>query len=103
MKVMGFKTLNGEEVICDLKEIDDDFIHAENCVVLQQMQHPETGKIIQAFGDWPAMALPKQTHLIPITALAAMPFKVHDEVEREYTKNVTGLMLPPATPKILLS
>jgi hypothetical protein len=32
-----------------------------------------------------------------------MPLKPHEEVERNYISNITGLELPPAQPKILLS
>lgn len=103
MNVQTFKVLNGEEIVADVTHVGDDFVHAQNTVVLQSMQHPETGKIVRAFGDWPALAIPGQTIRIPITALMTMPAQAHEELERQFTMNVTGLELPPATPQILLS
>lgn len=103
MNVKTFKIIGGEELIADVDTIDDTFIHAASVVVLQLVQHPETGKTIQAFGDWPALAKPGQTIRIPVASLLTMPASAHEELERQYIANVTGLELPPVTPKILLS
>ena len=103
MEVRTVKLLNGDEVIGDLKGIFDGFLHFDNLVVLQMMQHPETGKVMRAFGDYPALAAPGQTVRIPVTSVLSMPLNAHEELERQFIANVTGLDLPPAQPKILLS
>lgn len=103
MNVQTLKLLNGEEIVGDLLHVGDDFIQLTNAVVLQHMIHPETGKQVRVFGDWPALAEPGQTIRIPVTAVMVMPLDAHEELVRQFTMNITGLELPPTTPKILLS
>jgi hypothetical protein len=102
MNIKTFKLINGEELIADIKSLDTTHIHAENVVVLQVMAHPETGRPIQSFCNWPALAKQDQVMIIPLTAVMSYPADVHEELERQYLSSVTGLELPPATPKILL-
>lgn len=103
MNVLTFKVIGGEELVANVSHVGSDFITAEDVVVLQMMQHPETGKPVQAFGDWPALAKRGQEMRIPVSALLSMPVEAHEELARHYISNVTGLELPPVTPKILLS
>jgi hypothetical protein len=74
-------------------------------MVFQTVRHPETGQPIHGFGEWPALANPKDQDRIriPIASVLCMPLTPHEEVERNYISNITGLELPPAQPKILLS
>lgn len=102
MNVQTFKTLNGDEIVADVSSISNGVITAENVVVMQMMQHPQSGEMMRAFGDWPALAAPGQTLQIPLTALLVYPCAPHEEITRQYTANVTGLDLPPVTPKIIL-
>jgi hypothetical protein len=103
MDVRTFPLVNGQELVVDLVSIDDDLIYVKTPMVFQTIVHPETGRPVHGFGEWPALAEASQVIRIPLTSVLAMPAKVHEEVERNYTANVTGLALPPATPKILLS
>lgn len=103
MNVQTFKLVNGEEVVADVSHVGSDFIHADHAVVLSNMKHPESGQIIRGFGDWPALAEPGQSLRIPITAIMVMPVAAHEDLVRHFISAVTGLELPPATPKILLS
>ena len=105
MNVLTFKVIGGEELVANVIHIGDDFIQATDVVVLQMMQHPESGKPVQAFGDWPALAKRDtgEPLRIPVSALLTMPTEAHEELTRHYISNVTGLELPPVTPKILLS
>ena len=103
MNVKTFKVLGGEELIANVIHVGDRFVVAADVVVLQFMQHPETGKPVKAYGDYPALAKLGQDISFPITSLLTMPVDAHEELERQYVANVTGLELPPATPKILLS
>ncbi len=102
MNIKTFKLINGEELLADIKSSAAGFIHAANVVVLQVMAHPETGRPVQSFCNWPALAKPDQVMIIPLAALMSYPADVHEELERQYLASVTGLELPPATPKILL-
>lgn len=102
MNVMTFKVLNGDELIADVTFVGDGFLHVDNVMILQMAQHPETGKVSKFFADWPALAEPAQSHRIPLTAIMCMPSKAHEELERNYVANITGLELPPVQPKILL-
>lgn len=102
MNVKVFKLINGEEIIANVMSIGTDRITVQNPCVLQMVQHPETKQPIQAFADWPALARHEQDVQIPITALTAFPLDAHEELERNYVSNITGLELPPVTPKILL-
>lgn len=106
MDVRTFPLVSGQELVVDLIHIDDRFIHVSTPMVFQTVRHPETGQPIHGFGEWPALADPKQEDTrirIPIASVLCMPLKPHEEVERNYISNITGLELPPATPKILLS
>lgn len=103
MDVRTFPLLNGQELVVSLSHIDEHFIHVETPLVFQTMRHPETGQPIHGFGEWPALGAPDDVVRIPITAVLAMPMKANEDVERAYIANTTGLELPPATPKILLS
>lgn len=102
MNIKTFKLINGEELIADINNISDTAIHAENVVVLQVVQHPETGCPMQSFCNWPMLAREKEIISIPLTCVMSMPVHVHEELERQYLASVTGLELPPVTPKILL-
>lgn len=103
MDVVTLKLVGGEEILGQLSHINDEFVHMIQPVVMQRVQHPGTGEVIQGFGDWPALAQPSDTpRRIRLTAIAVMPLPAHEELARQYTSNVTGLELPPATPKILL-
>jgi len=106
MDVRTFPLVSGQELVVDLIHIDDKFIHVATPMVFQTVRHPETGQPIHGFGEWPALADPKQDQdrvRIPIASVLCMPLKAHEEVERNYISNITGLELPPAQPKILLS
>ena len=104
MDVRTFPLVSGQELVVDLSHIDDRFIHVATPMVFQTVRHPETGQPVHGFGEWPALANPEQDDLvrIPIASVLAMPLKAHEEVERNYISNITGLELPPAQPKILL-
>ncbi len=102
MKVSTIKMINGEEIVGEMNVVNDT-IQIKNAVVLRQMQDPASGKVVNAFGDWPALAAPDQVVVVPVTAVCTLPLGVHEELERQYIGSITGLELPPATPKILLS
>lgn len=106
MNVHTFPLIGGQELVVDLIYVDKRFIVVSNPMVFQVVRHPETGQPMQGFGEWPALADPKSDQntqiQIPISSVLAMPLKAHEEVERSYISNVTGLDLPPATPKILI-
>lgn len=103
MNVVTLKLVGGEEILGQLSHIDDEFVHIIQPVVMQRIQNPTTGEIIQGFGDWPGLAQPSdEPRRIRLTAVAVMPLPAHEELARQYTANVTGLDLPPVTPKILL-
>ena len=102
MNIKTIKTINGDELVLDLKGIVDGCVVADTVLIMQMMQDPKTGNVVPAFGDWPALAKPGQTLRIPVTAILSMPVDAHEEVARQYTSNVTGLQLPPAAPKILM-
>jgi hypothetical protein len=107
MNVHTFPLVSGQELIVDLVHIDDRFIHVATPMVFQTVRHPETGQAIHGFGEWPALADPKaegnESIRIPIASVLCMPLVPHEEVVRNYISNITGLELPPAQPKILLS
>lgn len=105
MNVYTLPLCTGQELVVDLTHIDDVFINVKTPMVFQVIQDPQTGKPTQAFGEWPALALsdPEQVVRIPISSVLAMPLKAHEQIERNYVSNLTGLELPPAQPKILLS
>lgn len=103
MDVKTVKLINGEEVIGNLIRVGGDTITFENTVTVQVVKHPETGEIQRGFADWPALAKFEQTVRIPLTAVSTMPLEIHEDLEREYVSAITGMQLPPATPKILLS
>jgi hypothetical protein len=106
MDVRTFPLVSGQELIVDLIHIDDQFIHVQTPMVFQTVRHPETGQPIHGFGEWPALADPKADQdsiRIPIASVLCMPLIPHEEVVRSYISNITGLELPPAQPKILLS
>lgn len=106
MNVCTFPLIGGQELVVDLVHIDDRFIYVMTPMVFQIVRHPQTGEPMQGFGEWPALVDPKHdmnTQIrIPVSSVLAMPLKAHEEVERSYISNVTGLDLPPATPKILI-
>jgi hypothetical protein len=102
MNVKTIKLANGEELVADVKSVEHGVISAENVLVMQMMPHPQTGQMMRAFGDWPALVKPGETIFIPITSVLCFPVKAHEEIERQYTMNVTGIELPPATPQIIL-
>jgi hypothetical protein len=101
--VRTLKLIGGDEILGQLSHVDSDHVHLENVVIMQRVQHPETGQVVQGFGDYPALAKPGQKIRIPHTAILVMPCETHEQLEREYLKNVTGMELPAVTPKILLS
>lgn len=104
MDVRTFPLVSGQELVVDLAFVHDQFIHVKSPMVFQTVRHPETGQPMHGFGEWPALFIADGSVIqIPITAVLAMPMKPHEEVERSYIANVSGLALPPATPKILLS
>ena len=104
MEVVTLKLVGGEEVLGQFSHINDEFVHIIQPVVMQRVQHPSTGEIVQGFGDWPGLAQPSdEPRRIRLTAIAVLPLPAHEELTRQYIANVTGLQLPPATPKILLS
>lgn len=103
MDVKTFKVVGGEELVCNIVVEHDRYIIAADVVVLQVVQNPATGEQVRAFGNWPALAKIGQEIKIPLSALLTFPVEAHEELERQYISNVTGLELPPATPKILLS
>jgi len=103
MKVFAVKTIAGEEIIGNDIFISDGVVTMKDTVVLRGVQDPKTGEVIAGFGDWPAVGLVGQSYRIPLTALVLMPYQVHEDLERQYISNVTGMTLPPVTPKILLS
>lgn len=103
MEVFAIKTIAGEEVIGHSVVVTDNHVNMKDTVVLRGVQNPKTGEVIPGFGDWPAVGVLGQTYSIPLTALVLEPYKVHEDLERQYISNVTGMELPPVTPKILLS
>lgn len=103
MNVRTIKLATGDELIFSLIEVGTDVIVAEDVVILQHIQDPATGKSMMGFGDYPAIAKPKQRQEIRLSAVMIMPLEAHEELERQYLANVTGLELPPAQKKIILS
>jgi hypothetical protein len=103
MDVRTIPLATGQELVVDLVFIDESFIHVNTPMVFQVLTHPQTGETKQGFGEWPALRNPEEERVrIPVSSVLAMPMKTHEEVERSYVANITGLALPPATPKILL-
>jgi hypothetical protein len=102
MKVFAVKTIAGEEIIGNDLHMHDDVVTMKDTVVLRGVQDPKTGEVIAGFGDWPAVGLLGQSYRIPISALVLLPYAVHEDLERQYISNVTGMELPPVAPKILL-
>ena len=103
MQVLAVKTIAGEEIIGNDVHVYDDVVTMKDTVVLRGVQDPKTGEVIAGFGDWPAVGLIGQVYRIPTSALVLMPYTIHEDLERQYISNVTGMMLPPAASKILLS
>ena len=103
MEVLAIKTITGEEVIGHTVHVTSEHVTMKDTVVLRGVQDPKTGEVIAGFGDWPAVGLVGQMYRIPLTALVLLPYSVHEDLERQYISNVTGMELPPVTPKILLS
>lgn len=103
MEVFAIKTIAGEEIIGHDVHINDEFIHMTDTVVLRGVQHPETGQVIPGFGDWPALGIVGQQYRIPRSSIVLMPYKINEDLERQYVSNVTGMTLPPVTPQIILS
>lgn len=103
MDVKTFKVIGGEEIVCNVMVETSNFVIATDVVVLQVVRDPKTGEQMQAFGNWPALAKLGQEIKIPVSALLTFPVEAHEELARQYISNVTGLELPPVTPKILLS
>ena len=103
MQVLAVKTIAGEEIIGNDVHAADGVITMKDTVVLRGVQDPKTGEVIAGFGDWPAVGLIGQVYRIPVTALVLLPYVIHEDLERQYVSNVTGMMLPHVAPKILLS
>ena len=105
MDVKTFPLIGGQELVVDLVNVGEDFIVVKTPMVFQTVRHPETGEVIHGFGDWPALAKvdPNRLQRIPISSVLGMPTDAHEEVERSYRANISGLELPPVQPKILLS
>lgn len=103
MQVLAIKTIAGEEIIGNDVNVIDGYVIMKDTVVLRGVQDPKTGEVIAGFGDWPAVGLVGQAYRLPVTALVLMPYSVHEDLERQYISNVTGMVLPPVAPKILLS
>lgn len=102
MTVQSFVLSNGQEVVAIVDHVGNDFVHARDPLVLQQMMDPQTGRPMVGFSEWPSLAARGQTIRVPITGLFSMPVTALEEVVRSYISNTTGLSLPPAQPKILL-
>lgn len=103
MNVQTVVLSNGQEIIGNIDHISDCFIHITNPLVLHQIRDPQTGQAVPAFAEWPALARRDQQLRIPIASVTVMPVDVHESLERDYISTTTGLSLPPAQPKILLS
>lgn len=105
MNVHTFPLVSGQELVVDLIHIGNHFVHVATPMVFQTVRHPETGQPVHGFGEWPALASTEQPDQIriPIASILCMPLVPHEEIVRNYISNITGLELPPATPKILLS
>ena len=105
MEVQAIKTIAGEEIIGSDVFVDETHgvLCMTNTVVLRGVQHPQTGEVIAGFGDWPAVGALGQTYTVRLSAILLMPYEINEDLKRQYISNVTGLELPPATPKILLS
>jgi hypothetical protein len=102
MSVMTFVLVTGQEIVADVDHVGDDFVHARDPLVFQQGRDPETGRIVNGFAEWPALAERSQTIRVPISGILSMPAEAHEEIKRNYIANTTGLALPSANPKILL-
>lgn len=102
MQVLAVKTIAGEEIIGNDVHVNGDIVTMKDTVVLRGVQDPKTGEVIAGFGDWPAVAAIGQALRIPVSALVLLPYSVHEDLERQYISNVTGMTLPPVTPKIIL-
>lgn len=103
MDVRTLPLTSGQELVFELLTVTNGFIEVKNPMVFQTVRNPQTGEPMHGFGEWPALRAQGDDVLqIPVTAVMLMPVKAHEEVERNYIANVTGLELPPATPKILL-
>lgn len=104
MEVLAIKTIAGEEIIGNnVRVVDNDWVFMKDTVVLRGVQDPKTGDVIAGFGDWPAVGRIGQEYRIPVSSIVLMPYLIHEDLERQYISNVTGMALPPITPKILLS
>ncbi len=102
MQVLAVKTIAGEEIIGNDIHVIEGYVTMKDTVVLRGVQDPKTGEVIAGFGDWPAVGALGQTYRIPMTAIVLMPYSIHEDLERQYIANVTGMELPPVTPKIIL-
>lgn len=103
MNIMTFKIIGGEELVAEIINDTSEFIEVTNVVVLSQMQDPKTKKMITVFSNWPALAEVGYIIKIPKTALLCYPVNTHEQIRNQYSLNITGLVIPPEVPKILLS
>ena len=102
MDVRTAPLVTGQELVFELVYIGENFVVVKTPMVFQVVRHPQTGAQSMAFGEWPSLALADGSLVqIPINSLLCLPLKAHEEIERSYIGNVTGLALPPATPQII--
>lgn len=103
MDVRTAPLVTGQELVFELVSVGATYADVKNPMVFQMVRHPQTGQSSPAFGEWPSLFISDGTVVqIPIASLLCLPVKAHEEIERSYVANVTGLDLPPATPNIVL-
>ena len=102
MEVYTAPLVTGQELVFELINVDTSFVHVRYPMVFQVVRNPQTGQSVPGFGEWPSLFISNGAVVrIPIQSLLCMPVKPHEEIERSFIANVTGLALPPATPQII--
>lgn len=99
MKVRSFKLTTGEELVAQLVEETSMGYKIKSPLVIHMMRNPDGVSL--GFAEY-SMIIADQVIELFNHGLITVPMEVRNDVEQSYITNVTGIVLAPATPSVIL-